>query len=223
MKNIFSPSALSADFGHLAEELEITEKAGAACVHLDVMDGVFVPQISFGMPVIRSIRPQCDLIFDVHLMIVDPIRYIRDFADCGADILTFHIEAVKDEAGVREVIDAIHGAGKKAGLSVKPGTPLSAAVPFFSQIDLLLIMTVEPGFGGQKFMADMVPKIEEARRIRDEQGLDFDIEVDGGIKKDNIDVVLDAGANMIVAGSAAYNDRTEESIRWFTGHLAERE
>lgn len=210
--NKFSPSLLSANFTKLGEELDATAKAGAPYVHIDVMDGVFVGQISLGMPIIKSMRKVSDLFFDVHLMIVDPIRYIPAFAECGADLITFHVEAAENPD---EVIDAIHAAGKKAGISVKPGTPFEAVVPYLNKVELFLIMTVEPGFGGQKFMADMLPKIRSAAQYREENNLSFDIEVDGGIKKENVHLVLEAGANVIVAGSAAYNEHSYDSIKEF--------
>ena len=194
-----APSILSADFGNLAADMAETARAGARYAHIDVMDGMFVPQISLGMPVIKSIRPASDLVFDVHMMVTKPERYIDAFADCGADIITFHLEATEDPDACIEMIRA---RGVKVGLSIKPGTPVEAAEPYLDKIDMLLIMTVEPGFGGQKFIPASYERIPQARKMITDRNLNVDIEVDGGIKLDNVDSVLDAGANIIVAGSA---------------------
>lgn len=197
----FSPSILSADFAHLGEDLQAIREGGAPWAHIDVMDGLFVPSISFGMPVIRSIRKASDLFFDVHLMIQDPVRYIHEFAASGADLITFHLEAAPDP---KAVIEAIRAEGCKVGISVKPKTPLSEVEPYLDQVDLLLIMSVEPGFGGQKYIPESTQKIAEARAYIDAHCPEVDLEVDGGIKIDNVRTVLDAGANVIVAGSAVF-------------------
>lgn len=212
MKNILSPSILSADLGNLARDIRETDRAGAPYVHIDVMDGVFVPQISFGMPLIRSIRPVSDQVFDVHLMIVDPERYIRTFADCGSDLITFHLEATKDPG---RCFDLIRDCGKKAGISIKPGTPFSRVIPWLDRADMLLIMSVEPGFGGQALMPDQLDKIREARTWIDGQDRRIDLQVDGGIKLSNVRQVLDAGANVIVAGSAVFGGDIYENCRRF--------
>lgn len=209
-KNILSPSILAADFAILGEQIKEADEAGAEYIHIDVMDGVFVPSISFGMPVIASIRKTTKKIFDVHLMIVEPERFVKEFAECGADSITFHIEATED---VDEIIDLIHGLGCKAGMSIKPRTPVEAVEKYLPKLDMLLVMTVEPGFGGQKYIPESTERIKEIRRMADEQGLDLDIQVDGGITKDNVHVVLDAGANVIVAGSAVFQGNITENVK----------
>ena len=199
--NILSPSILAADFKNLGRQIVDVDNAGAQYIHIDVMDGSFVPSISFGMPLIKSIRSATDKVFDVHLMIVDPIRYIREFAEIGADIITFHLEAAPD---VNAVIDEIHSLGKRAGLSIKPGTPVKELVPYLDKVDMILVMTVEPGFGGQPFIEDSYDRIKAVRAMLTERGLDTDIQVDGGITKENVRSVIEAGANVIVAGSTVY-------------------
>ena len=202
MEIIISPSILAADFNILGQQIKEVARSGAKYLHIDVMDGMFVPSISFGMPVIRSIRKNTDLIFDVHLMIEQPLRYLEEFADCGADMITFHLEAAGDH--VEETIDRIHALGCKAGLSIKPATPVSAVEPYVEKLDMILIMTVEPGFGGQKYIESSTEKIRQMRQIVTEHGLETDIQVDGGITVDNVSVVKEAGANVIVAGSAVF-------------------
>ncbi len=209
-KNILSPSILAADFARLGEQIKEADEAGAQYLHIDVMDGVFVPSISFGMPVIRSIRGTTDRIFDVHLMIVEPDRYIREFKECGADSITFHLEATED---ADETIDLIRDAGCRVGMSIKPKTPVEAVRKYLSKLDMLLMMTVEPGFGGQKYIPESTERIRKARNMADEMGLDLDIQVDGGITADNAGIVLEAGANVIVAGSAIFHGNITENVK----------
>ena len=196
-----SPSVLASDFAALGSEAAKVRAAGAPMLHLDVMDGMFVPNISFGAPVIAAVRPHTDAEFDVHLMIADPIRYIGEFRKAGADSITFHLEAASDPAAV---IAAIRAAGCKAAVSLKPATPAEAAFPYLADVDMVLVMTVEPGFGGQKFMPDMLPKIRAIRRECMRRGLDTDIQVDGGIDPQTVTAAASAGANVLVAGSAVF-------------------
>lgn len=207
---ILAPSILSADFAALGDQIEEADKAGAQYIHIDVMDGLFVPSISFGMPVIRSIRGRTKKVFDVHLMIEKPERYIKEFADCGADIITFHLEACDC---IRETIDLIHSQGIRAGLSIKPATPTEALRPYLDILDMVLIMSVEPGFGGQKYIPSSTDKLREAKRLIEESGRDIDLQVDGGIKLENIRTVYEAGANVIVAGSSVFGGNVTENVK----------
>ena len=212
MKQILAPSILSADFKKLGEQLELCEKSGAEYLHFDVMDGMFVQNISFGIPVLECIKGHTGMVLDVHLMIQEPIRYAESFAKAGADILTIHYEACTD---VQATIDKIHSCGIKAGLTIKPGTPVEVLKPFLDQVEMFLIMSVEPGQGGQGFIPESLDKIRALREMLNAKGLTTDIEVDGGIKTDNAAEVAKAGANIMVAGSAVFKGEIEANVSEF--------
>ena len=196
-----APSILSADFANL--ERDIKRIDAADYVHVDVMDGVFVPNISIGIPVVKAIRPTTALPLDVHLMIVEPVRYVEQFCDAGADLVTVHVESDTPE-NIHAAIDKIHAKGKRAGIVLKPATPAEAALPYLEKVELILVMTVEPGFGGQSFKAEQMEKVSALRKLIDEKGLDCELEVDGGVGPDTYKLCIEAGANVLVAGSAVY-------------------
>jgi ribulose-phosphate 3-epimerase len=209
---ILSPSLLSADFWRTGEQLKELEDAGVKWLHVDVMDGDFVPSISFGMPVIKSLRAKSNLFFDVHMMVTEPVRYIDAMVDAGADMITVHVEACKH---LHRTIQAIKAKGIKAGVVLNPGTPLNALDCILEDVDMVLLMTVNPGFGGQKYIPTMTAKIKALKEMIDARGLNIDIEVDGGATPDNVKMLLEAGANVIVAGSAVFGDHITEQVEKF--------
>lgn len=209
---ILSPSILAADFARLGEQVEKADKAGAEYIHIDVMDGVFVPSISFGFPIIQSLRKVTDKFFDVHLMITEPERYIDQFAAAGADGLTIHIEACRCMV---DTLLKIRAKGLRTGISLHPQTPIDTLYPYLDYVDQVLIMTVNTGFGGQKYLDSCTSKIVDVRSEIERRGLKVDVAVDGGVNKENVGMILDAGANVIVSGSAVFKGDIEANVEYF--------
>ena len=205
-----APSILAADFNRLGEQIKQVEQSGIELLHIDVMDGMFVPSISFGMPVVASIRKESSLFFDVHMMVQEPIRYIKEFIKLGADLITVHVEACKDVAGTMQQIKAQN---IKCGVSINPETPVKAVLPYLELADLVLVMSVRPGFGGQKLITETLDKVRKLAEIRNERGLSYQLEVDGGVHLGNLRDVVSAGVDIIVAGTAVFDGNITENIR----------
>lgn len=215
-----APSILSADFANLGADVEAVDRAGAHYIHIDVMDGAFVPNFSIGLPVIEAIRKYTDKVFDVHLMVEDPAHHLEAFKEAGADILTVHVEACRH---LHRTIQTIHSLGIRAGVALNPATPLCVLDDVLEDVDMVLLMGVNPGFGGQKYISSTTDKIRRLRKIIRDRSLDMDIEVDGGINRDNLNMVLDAGANVIVAGSQIFNGDVAENMKDFLNILNNHE
>ena len=210
--NYLAPSILSADFCELGRQIEEIGNAGAQYVHIDVMDGVFVPSISFGMPIVSCVRPRTDMLLDVHMMVTKPERYVEEFVKCGADSVTIHVEACDC---IEDTLKKIRSLGAKAGIAINPGTPVSEILPYIQKVDMVLVMTVNPGFGGQAYISECTQKIREVRAIINEKNLDVQLEIDGGIKLDNLEMNLEAGADVIVAGSAVFKGDIAKNTKAF--------
>ena len=208
MRRMIAPSVLAADFGHLERDVQMVDRSEAAWVHVDVMDGCFVPNISFGFPVLRAVRRATQKPLDVHLMIIEPERYIARFAHDGADWVTFHLEATDDAL---HCVHLIRESGAKVGVSIKPKTPVESLRPILSEVDMVLVMSVEPGFGGQKFIPESLDRIRELRRMAEELNPELLIEVDGGISSENAHLLYEAGANVLVAGSSVFKAEDPEA------------
>lgn len=210
--NYLAPSILSADFCQLGKQIEEIGEGGAQYVHIDVMDGVFVPSISFGMPIVSSIRPRTKMFLDVHMMVTQPERYVEEFVKCGADNITIHVEACDC---VEETLKKIKQLGAKASIALNPETPVSKIVPYIELVDMVLVMTVHPGFGGQKYIPECTDKIREVRQLIEAKKLNVNLEIDGGVNLDNLEMNLEAGANVIVAGSAVFKGDIKEKTKQF--------